>query len=162
MLFRSNSVNRRSLLGALGTVAAGAIFIAAIGMFVAGAKTDTTYLLAKSAGTIETPQGVLNHYTLDLSSYPDSIWNEKAVHQDWVSYGPATNFRLPAHSAVTITIKQYDSGEPITNDFFAKVYGTLDGSMLLNGTRVTEVDPMAVGHTFSVRGLATEIGRAHV
>lgn len=146
---------KKSLLGALATVALGAAFIAGVGIYVAGAKTDTSYIAAKPAGTLETPQGTLNHYTLDLSAYPDSMWNSKAVHQDWVSYGPSTNFKLPAHSAVTITIKQYDSGEPITNDFFAKVRGTIDGTMLLNGTRVSEVDPNSVGHTFSVRALAS-------
>ena len=119
-------------------------------------STDKSFISATPAGTLETPQGTLNHYTMNLDVYPDSLWKKNHIgHPDWVSYGPSTNFHLPAHSAVTITIKQYDSGEPITNDFFAKVRGTIDGTMLLNGQKVSEVDPNAVGHTFSVRGLAT-------
>ena len=144
----------KKVLGALVTVALGAIFIGGIGIYVAGAKTDPNFLTPTKAGTVETPQGNLDHYTLDLSVYPDSIWNDKAVHSDWVSYGPATNFKLPPHVAVTVTIKQYDSGEKITNDFFAKVRGTLDGTMLVNGEKVTEINPEAVGHTFTVRTLA--------
>lgn len=147
-------MNKR-LLGALGTLVLGAGLIAGVALYVANAKTDPNFISPKAAGTMETPQGTLNHYTLELNAYPDSIWNPKAVHQDWVSYGPVTNFKLPANSVVTITINQYDSGEPITNDFFAKVRGTIDGSMLLNGKKVTEVDPMTVGHTFTVRTLAT-------
>ena len=145
-------MNRR-IVGALATLVLGAGLISGVGIFVAGAKTDPNFLTPKAAGTIQTPQGTLNHFTMDLSAYPDSFWNPKAVHQDWVSYGPVTNFKLPANSAITVTIKQYDSGEPITNDFFAKVRGTIDGTMLLNGKQVSEVDPMAVGHTFTVRGL---------
>ena len=150
-------MNRR-LVGAFATVALGAALIAGFGIYLANAKTDKSFISATPAGTLETPQGTLNHYTMNLDVYPDSLWKKNHIgHPDWVSYGPSTNFHLPAHSAVTITIKQYDSGEPITNDFFAKVRGTIDGTMLLNGQKVSEVDPNAVGHTFSV-----QIGRAHV
>jgi hypothetical protein len=65
-----------------------------------------------------------------------------------------TNFQVPAHSAITITIKQYDSGERLTNDFFASVHGTIDGTATINGVAVKSVDPEAVGHTFTVHGLA--------
>ena len=148
-------MNRR-LVGAFATVALGAALIAGFGIYLANAKTDKSFISATPAGTLETPQGTLNHYTMNLDVYPDSLWKKNHIgHPDWVSYGPSTNFHLPAHSAVTITIKQYDSGEPITNDFFAKVRGTIDGTMLLNGQKVSEVDPNAVGHTFSVRGLTT-------
>lgn len=146
-------MNKR-VIGALGTVLIGATLIAGIGIYVAGAKTDPNFLEPTKLGILQTPQGNFDHYSLDLSVYPDSIWNKRAVHSDWVSYGPATNFKLPPHVAVTVTIKQYDSGEKITNDFFAKVRGTLDGSMEVNGEKVTEINPEAVGHTFTARGLA--------
>lgn len=147
-------MNRR-FLGAFFTVILGAGLIGGLGVFVAGAKTDSSFITPTAAGTMETSSGTLNHYTLELNAYPDSFWNPKASHQDWVSYGPATNFRLPANSVITVTINQYDSGEPITNDFFADVRGTIDGTMLLNGNRVSSVDPLTVGHTFTVRALTT-------
>ena len=140
--------------GALATVLLGAGLIAGIGAVVQLAKPDATFMVPTEAGTLETERGVVKHYTMELSAYPDSLWNKDASQPGWVSYGPKTNFKLPANSAITVTINQYDSGEPLNNDFFAHVRGTIDGSMLLNGKRVTDVDPNTVGHTFTVRALA--------
>jgi predicted secreted protein len=50
-------------------------------------------------------------------------------------------------------MKQYDSGESITNDFFARVAGTMNGTININGKDVTIVDANTIGHTFTVRGL---------
>jgi hypothetical protein len=150
-------MNKR-LFGALGTVVLGAAVIAGIGTYVASAKNDSRYLAATAAGTMDTPQGKLPHYTLDMSAYPDSMAGSHGAsggpHPNWVSYGPFTNFRVPAHSVITITIKQYDSGSRITNDFFASVHGTLDGAAMINGKSVTSVDSHAVGHTFTLHGLS--------
>jgi len=150
-------MNKR-FFAALGTVILGAAVIAGIGTYVASAKNDSRVLVATSAGTMSTPQGTLPHYTLDLSAYPDSMAGSHGasggVHPDWVTYGPVTNFQVPAHSVVTITIKQYDSGARITNDFFASVHGTIDGTATVNGQVVKHVDPEAVGHTFTLRGMS--------
>lgn len=150
-------MNKR-LLASFGTVILGAAVIAGIGTYVASAKNDTRVLAATAAGTISTPQGTLPHYTLDMSAYPDSMagshGTDGGVHPNWVTYGPVTNFKVPAHSVITITIKQYDSGARITNDFFASVHGTIDGTATINGAAVTKVDPEAVGHTFTLHGLS--------
>jgi hypothetical protein len=55
-------MNKR-LLGALGTVIIGAAVIAGIGTYVASAKNDSRVLVATAAGTMNTPQGNLPHYT---------------------------------------------------------------------------------------------------
>src|SRR5487761_2519868 len=119
----------RCLLAALGTVILGAAVIAGIGTYVASAKNDSRVLVATPAGTVNTPQGNLPHYTLDMSAYPDSMagshGSNGGPHPDWVTYGSYTNFQVPAHSLITITIRQYDSGSRITNDFFASVHGTV-------------------------------------
>ncbi len=150
-------MNKR-YIAALGTVILGAAVIAGIGTYVASAKNDSRVLEATPAGTMETPEGTLPHYTLDMSAYPDSMSGshgaDGGVHPDWVSYGPVTNFKVPAHSVITITIKQYDSGERLSNDFFATVHGTLDGTATLDGQSITNVDPEHVGHTFTLHGLA--------
>ena len=150
-------MNKR-LLAPLGTVILGAAVIAGIGSYVASAKNDSRVLIATPAGTVNTPQGNLPHYTLDMSTYPDSMagshGNNGGPHPDWVTYGSYTNFQVPAHALITITIKQYDSGSRITNDFFASVHGTVDGMATINGKDVTKVDPLAVGHTFTLHGLA--------
>ena len=142
----------------LGTVVLGMAVIAGIGTYVAAAKNDSRVLAATAAGTMVTPQGTLPHYTLDISSYPDSMFGgfgkNGGAHPDWVSYGPVTNFQVPAHSAVTITVTNYDGGETLNNDFFGKIRGTIDGSATLNGKRITSVAPDHVGHTFTVHGLS--------
>jgi len=150
-------MNKR-IVGAFLTVALGAGLMVGIGSYVAAAKNDSRVLQATPAGTLDTPQGNLPHYTLDMSVYPDSMFGghgkDGGPHPDYVSYGPVTNFSVPAHSAVTITIHQYDSGETITNPFFSKAHGTMDGTMIVNGAKVTEVSPKTVGHTFTLHGLA--------
>jgi len=147
-------MNKR-LLAAFGTVILGAGLIAGIGTYVASAKNDSRILQATPAGTMQTPQGLLKHYTLDISSYPDSMFAEgHSAHPDWVAYGPITNFEVPAHSAVTITVKNYDSGESLNNDFFGRVRGTIDGTATLNGVKITHVAPDHVGHTFTLHGMA--------
>ena len=150
-------MNKR-ILGAFLTVALGAGTIVGIGSYVAAAKNDSRVLAATPDGTLQTPQGNLPHYTLDMSVYPDSMFGghgkDGGPHPDYVSYGPVTNFSVPAHSAVTITVHQYDSGESITNPFFAKAHGTMDGTMTVNGVKMSEVSPKTVGHTFTLHGLA--------
>ncbi|CAB4335361.1 unannotated protein [freshwater metagenome] len=151
-------MNKR-FFAALGTVILGAAVIAGIGTYVAAAKNDSRVLAATAAGTMDTPQGNLPHYTLDLSVYPDAMFGghgNGGGHPDWVSYGPVTNFEVPAHSAITITVTNYDGGETLNNDFFGKIRGTIDGSATLNGTRITSVAPDHVGHTFTVHGVASK------
>lgn len=153
-------ISRRefSKLGALGTVVIGAGIIAGIGTYVATAKNDSSLLVATPAGTMDTPQGVLPHATLAISSYPDSMagshGKDGGAHPGYVTYGPSTNFQVPAHSVITITATNYDGGESLNNDYFARVRGTIDGSALLNGVRMTSISPDAVSHTFTVHGLA--------
>ena len=151
-------MNKR-FFAALGTVILGAAVIAGIGTYVAAAKNDSRVLAATAAGTMDTPQGNLPHYTLDLSVYHDAMFGghgNGGGHPDWVSYGPVTNFEVPAHSAITITVTNYDGGETLNNDFFGKIRGTIDGSATLNGTRITSVAPDHVGHTFTVHGVASK------
>ena len=54
-----------------------------------------------------------------------------------------------------MTIKSYDGGEKLNNPFFAKVIGTVDGTMTVDGQQVREVPDDAVQHTFTLHGLPT-------
>ena len=78
-----------------------------------------------------------------------------------------TNFVVPPHSAVTITVFQYDSGETLNNDFFSHVIGTVDGTAtfvqrwdnkaMKNASveaKITSIPHDAVGHTWTLHGLA--------
>lgn len=151
-------MNKR-ILGALGTVIIGAGVIAGIGTYVAAAKNDSRVLAATPAGTMDTPQGVLPHYTLALKVYPDSMAGSHGknggAHPGYVTYGPVTNFEVPAHSVITMTVTNYDSGGSLNNDYFSHVRGTIDGSAQLNGQRMTSISPDAVGHTFTIHGYSS-------
>ena len=126
--------------------------VTAFGLSAKGPNDDR--LDATVVGTAQTPQGTMKHATLKLATYPDSMAGEHGAsggaHPDWVSYGPSTNLHVPAHSLVTVTIDQYDGGEKITNPYFAKVHGTVDGTMTVDGKTQTGTDPDAVGHTFTI------------
>lgn len=179
-------MNKR-ILGALATVIVSAGAIAGIGTYVAAAKNDSGVINATAAGTYTAPDGTsYPHFTLAMNTYPNSTFGGHhgaggGAHPDWVTYGAAgpygepmtesttgSNFMVPAHSAVTITIWQYDSGETLNNDFFAKVRGTVDGTATLverydtkthtNATEaktITQIPHDAVGHTFTIHGYSS-------
>ena len=160
--------------------------IALIGTYVAAAKNDPGVVVAESAGTYTAPDGkVYPHVSLSLNTYPNSLFSghhgaNGGAHPDWVSYGlggpngeilsdatTGTNFQVPAHTAVTITVYQYDSGETLNNDFFAHVRGTVDGTATfvrrwdtqdkVNATaeeKITNIPTDMVGHTFTIHGMS--------
>lgn len=72
-------------------------------------------------------------------------------HSEWVTYCPSTSIRVPAHSTITVTIKQYDTSTAFHNPFFDKVEGTIGGTMTFNGKSVTHVGPAAAAHTFTIQ-----------
>jgi hypothetical protein len=152
-------MNKR-LLGALTTVIIGVAVIAGVGTYVANAKNDSRVLAATPAGTMDTPQGTLPHATLAISVYPDSLagthGKNGGAHPDYVTYGPVTNFEVPAHSVITITVTNYDSGGSLNNDYFSHVRGTIDGTATLNGNTFTHISTDSVGHTFTIHGLAVK------
>jgi len=54
-------------------------------------------------------------------------------HSEWVTYCPSTSIKVPAHSTVTVTIKQYDSATALHNTFFDQVRGTVGNVAYVNG-----------------------------
>ena len=150
-------MNKR-IFAVLGTVILGAGVIAAVGTYVANAKPDSRVLAATTAGTMDTPQGKLPHATLAISVYPDSLagthGKNGGAHPDYVTYGPVTNYEVPAHSVITMTVTNYDSGGSLNNDYFSHVRGTIDGTATLNGETFSHISKDAVGHTFTIHGLA--------
>lgn len=183
---RGGFMNKR-IFAAIGTVILGAGLIAGIGSYVAAAKNDSGHIEASAAGTYTAPDGKsYPHYTLNLNTYPNALFGghhgKDGAHPDWVSYGAAgpngevledaeagTNYIVPAHSAVTITVWQYDSGETLNNDFFAHVRGTVDGTAKFvkrydvtkkeNVTpeeTITDIPTDMVGHTFTIHGMSDD------
>jgi len=141
------------------TVLIGTAVVAVAAIVLGVASSPPSQLRATTHGQVSTPSGTLVRASLDLSTYPDSLAGEHGsgggAHPGWVSYGPTTNLRVPAHALVTVTIRQYDSGGTITNPVFASVQGTVDGTEQINGRTVSGIDPNTVAHTFTIHGLVT-------
>ena len=104
------------------------------------------------------------HVALQLQTYPDSTGSVggKPIHpsgnSSWPAYGLTNEWQVPAHSLVTMTVRQYDSGGAVNNPWFAQVHGTVDGTETVtspDGTTktVTSWDPNNIGHTFTMRGV---------
>lgn len=152
-------IGRRVLLGGAAVLLGGAAVVTLTGTVLAQAGQISGLERATVNGTVTTAQGVLPHAFLDLSTYPDSLagphGSAGGAHPDWVTYGPTTNLSVPAHSLVTITISQYDSGGTIINPYFAKVHGTVGGVVTVDGKTVDQIDPDGVGHTFTLHALPT-------
>ena len=116
-------------------------------------------VVAKNIGTVSYQGKSYRHVELNLATYPDSAGKQpdgKLVHPngnpDWPAYAPSNEFQVPANSYVTMTIKQYDTGEPLNNPWFAKVVGTIGGVATIDGKRATHANAEAIGHTFTLRG----------
>lgn len=152
---------------ALVTVLLGVSVVFGVASFLHVSNQQNAPVVAQVRGTAQTSQGVLPHAFIALSAYPDSLAGEHGpsggAHPDWVSYGPSTAISLPAHSLVTMTITQYDSGGTINNPYFANVWGTVatpgdgttNGQMLVDGKPISSIDPTAVGHTFTIHELSS-------
>jgi hypothetical protein len=116
-------------------------------------------LVATPAGTAQVGGRTLPHVTLAFNTYPDStgMVNGQPIHPggnpSWPAYGPTNQFQVPAHTLVTVTVRQYDSGGSLNNPFFATVRGTVGDVAVVNGKTVHSIDPNNVGHTFTVRGI---------
>jgi hypothetical protein len=147
----------RTAVMAVGTVAVGALVVGSAAAILHSAPKAPPLLKATVTGTASTADGTLTAATLNLNTYPDSAaisWRRTnggvGAQPDWVSYGPTTNLQVPAHAIITVTVHQYDGGEPIPNPFLAQVHGTVGGVANVDGKDVTGIDANHVGHTFTI------------
>ena len=147
------------------TVLIGALLVAGSVLALSWAQQEPAYLEATVVGKAVTPQGELPHATLELSIFPQTsaqypgpagpvnaqIENNGVTQsQGWPFYWPSTSIQLPAHTLVTVTVKQYDTAGAPWNDFWAGVHGTVDGTAKYNGTAKTSIKPGEVAHTFTI------------
>ena len=150
---------RSPLMGLAATLVGGVGIVAVTGAGLHLSSPDPKPLDAAVRGTVQTAAGLVPHAFVTLNTYPDSMAGEHGksggAHPGWVSYGPSPNLRVPPHAMVTITINQYDAGESLRNPWFAKVRGTVDGTMTVDGQTQTQTNPDAVGHTFTVHAAPT-------
>jgi hypothetical protein len=96
---------------------------------------------------------------ITLSVFPDSYVCHGSTSgapgggpdSSWVTYCPSTSIEVPAHSTVTVTVMQYDTGTTLHNSFFTKVRGTVGSVMTVNGRLMRQVSVDAPGHTFTIQ-----------
>lgn len=92
--------------------------------------------------------------------------NNSATEPEWVSYyvqDPSskkwvhtTLFTVPKNTKVNVTILGYDGCTPLRNNFFSKVFGTMSGTVNVDGKPMSVIDSWAhcsVGHTFAIPSL---------
>ena len=144
---------------ALASVLIGAGVVASVAFFGNAVAGEPPVLAATPTGMVQTPKGEMNSAKLELEVYPNSSdkipgptngVNAAYAPLGWPFYWPSTTLQVPANSLITITIKQYDSGGQVFNNYWAKVHGTVDGTINYDGKVVSEVDPDKVGHTFTI------------
>jgi hypothetical protein len=76
-------------------------------------------------------------------------WVSYLARQDgeWVH---TTEYDLPAHSTVRVTLYQFDSATGLRNPFLSQVQGTVGGVMQVNGNTTRAIGPNQASHTFTV------------
>ena len=130
------------------TVIAVAVVAALIALYVAKllespAQVDATTTGPTAQLTLKTeaavgPQGGNKSWVSYLIRNPQGEW----IH--------STNFKVPAHSLVRVTVYQFDGQSGLRNPFLSQVHGTVGDKMRLNGKLMASIDPEAASHTFAV------------
>jgi hypothetical protein len=83
----------------------------------------------------------------DLGGNP--TWVSYLVREDG-EWKHTTEFDLPAHSQVRITVYQFDGDSGLRNPLLSQVQGTVGNVMLVNGKTTRAIDPDDASHTFTV------------
>ena len=127
----------------------GVVFVAAlIALYVAKLVETPPTVEASDTGptaqlTLKTeaavgPQGGNKSWVSYLIRNPEGEW----VH--------STNFKVPAHSLVRVTVYQFDGDSGLRNPFLSQVHGTVGNTMRVNGKLMNSIDPEEASHTFAV------------
>jgi hypothetical protein len=151
---------RGGIAGFVLTLAVALVVFVGVGVFFWSQtyKSPAGTEVAQSAGTATVNGVSMPHVTLHLNTYPDASGSVNGVpihpggNPSWPAYGPTNELQVPAHTLVTVYMRQYDSGGTLNDPWFAQVRGTVGGTAIINGKAVRAINPNNVGHTFTVRG----------
>ena len=100
--------------------------------------------------------------TVDLTLQTVAGLGEGFKQPTWVSYlvkdasgqwKHTTNFNLPAHALVHVTVYQYDGASGLRNAFLARPEGVVGNTMQVDGKTLDVLDPKQASHTFAVPAL---------
>jgi hypothetical protein len=130
-------------------VIAVAVVAALIGFYVAD--------LMRSPPPVEARQTAPHAAQLTLKT--EAAVGPQGGNPPWVSYlvqNPqgkwvhSTNFKVPAHSLVHVTVYQFDGDSGLRNPFLSQVQGTVGNTMRVDGKLMRSIDPEEASHTFAV------------
>jgi hypothetical protein len=126
-----------------------------VGILVCGAfVTGVSFALSTAFpfGSPKTPAMAqaaqpLRHAQVNLNV----VINQPGYHQDWPAYTPSSVV-VPAHSLVTVTIRNYDLGDTSLpkGSPFTTVQGIVGGVAYADGHAYSALAPEKVAHTFTV------------
>jgi hypothetical protein len=126
----------------------------AAGTSSSGLQQASITLQTFGTSPYQDPTFIKNHVTgQDDHGFP---YPAQGDNLGWVTYWPTTNFQVPTHTLVTITIENYDSATPLLNPFYAAARGTVGGTMTVDGKAVSQADPNNVSHTFTIHSLINQ------
>ena len=159
------SVRRRGGQGPWGTLLVpivGVLLVTAAAWVLLAGQTyrpPTGTQVAAPLGTATADGAVLQHVALHFDVYPYANGSVGGVpvhpggNRTWPTISPTSNFQVPAHALVTVTVRQYDAGAALNDPWFANVRGTVGDVATVDGRSVHAVDPNSVGHTFLLQSL---------
>jgi hypothetical protein len=77
-------------------------------------------------------------------------WVSYLVKNDQGEWVHSTDFKVPAHSLVHVTVYQFDGESGLRNPFLSQVQGTVGDTMMVDGKLMRSIPPDEASHTFAV------------
>ena len=134
------------------------------------------HILLAEPPTVDFTAGHAPGHPVSMTIMTDPV-NDVSDHPDWVSYfvrSPQTGkwvhstiWRLPAHTRINVTAYEFDTCDPLRNQFNGRVAGTVGNVMSVsgeadgvNGKGISVVNSdttCGVAHTFSVPSLGINV-----
>jgi hypothetical protein len=141
------------LIGVLAALAAAGVLI---GLYVSKLSTD-----AGSPAYTVPVQTKNGHPVVDLTLETVAAVGPKFSpgHPDYVSYlirdtkgawRHSTVWRIPANATVHVTIYQFDGASGLRNPLYARPQGVDGNAMIVDGKKLTALNPDDASHTFAV------------
>lgn len=150
----------KRLISAIAFLLFGVAVVSTVGFTLHSVSADSQKKsYATVNGTVVVNGATLKHAFVTESVFPDDMTardhhvNRTNSHP-WPFY-TQEHIVLPAHALVTMTLKVYDSGERLNHNYFAKVVGTVNNEMTVDGVSTSALAPDGVQHTFTLHGLPT-------
>ena len=142
-----------SLGGKLAAIGAGvAVLVAAVVWYVVG-------FLMVSPPSVASPTTSGSSPTVDLTLQTVASLGDGFSQPTWVSYlikdahgtwRHTTNYTVPAHATVRVTVYQFDGASGLRNEFLARPLGVEGNVIQVDGKTVDVIDPSLASHTFAI------------